>query len=188
MFQSSSCPKTGCAISRLLAEGSARIVSILILPEDRMRPGGGLTTAIAQKFQSSSCPKTGCAVMVGGGGNVCRAVSILILPEDRMRLLGRHWRRFSAHVSILILPEDRMRPFGTEEDRLRLQVSILILPEDRMRPCPPAPVPISASSFNPHPARRQDAPTFKRGNSTSGPVFQSSSCPKTGCAAVLDMA
>jgi len=61
-------------------------------------------------------------------------------------------------VSILILPEDRMRQFAKWQPGAVLVVSILILPEDRMRPHVQARLLARHLGFNPHPARRQDAP------------------------------
>ncbi len=161
VFQSSSCPKTGCA--SIPSQSPMAAMSFNPHPARRQdAPQARLVVlSVSSLFQSSSCPKTGCADPLSAYQCREQIVSILILPEDRMRHCG-DWRQCDA--------EPRFNPHPA-----RRQDAPPRGPRNRSGPL----------CFNPHPARRQDAPCFQA-RCTSGVIeFQSSSCPKTGCAGIV---
>ena len=182
-----------------------RRVSILTLPEDRVRPTGCWDfQGTRMKFQSSPCPKTECDIPRWSGRSGSRRFNPH--PARRQSATGGHSPVYSVVVvSILTLPEDRVRHEIMSPAPRKTLVSILTLPEDRVRLAIPEPTWRWRASFNPHPARRQSATPRLRTASdalavsiltlpedrvrpwscaTATPCrsqFQSSPCPKTEC-------
>ena len=180
MFQSSSGLSTGCDMLRRYSTSSLNccfnphpafrpdatqdrsllhhglLVSILIRPFDRMRPGP---------------PEH----HTGPG-----RVSILIRPFDRMRLVSS----LACHPAFRFQSSSGLSTGCDETQQLRFAmqpVSILIRPFDRMRLARRLSRRI-APGFNPHPAFRPDATSpIVHASRLLDPEFQSSSGLSTGC-------
>ena len=181
LFQSSSGQKAGCNRRGRSRQKQLFVVSILIRPSGRMQH-----EIVALDGQDLD-------------------VSILIRPEGRMQLhrmaAGTAWLwKFQSSsgaqgtgfrllpVSILIRPEGRMQPASNGGGYgMAVEVSILIRPEGRMQRKRGAATVRSPNCFNPHPARRPDATSYRMQPRDPWSIaafrewFQSSSGQKAGC-------
>ena len=148
MFQSSPCPKTECDVQVRAAPVRLHRVSILTLPEDRVRRDYAGPLSIGEVFQSSPCPKT-----------ECDSTSTSICPSGKEQFQSSPCPKTECDL------------------RFRYNNSITIRDAFQSSPCPKTECDLRAGAepgsqpgFNPHPARRQSATGRRRRAQRRQPV------------------